>query len=192
VRERQASGLELDVDDGAQPFRRCCRCEVESGRFAATCPGCGADLHTDEQRIYNERLWAERQRETAAEERENAERHEAARRADAEGAVARRAAAEALAREVGDRERRRLEAEGWERGEDGDGGGRPWGIQLLGLIRDPRWRIGVIAAALVAIAAAVVWALSRRDPRALVVLAVVVSILFSPPRRRRWRSRWWR
>jgi hypothetical protein len=61
----------------------------------------------------------------------------------------------------------------------------------LGLIRDPRWRAAAIAGALAAVALAAVWALTRGDPRAIIVIAIVVSILFSPPRSR-WRGRWWR
>ncbi|MFL5302239.1 MAG: hypothetical protein ACJ79R_18065 [Anaeromyxobacteraceae bacterium] len=196
----RSTGLELDLaPDDEQPFRRCCRCEVDSGRFASACPNCGADLHSDEQRVFNERLWAERRRETADIDRENAERREAARRAEEEGARAQRAAAEALAREVGDRERRRLERDGWGAGgtygEDDDAWTgrdvRPVGLRLLSLIRDPRWRMGVIAALLALVLGTVVYALARRQPAAIVVVALVVSVLFSP-QRPRWRRRFWR
>ena len=194
-----STGLELDLaPEDEQPFRRCCHCEVDSGRFASACSNCGADLQCDEQRVFNERLWAERRREAADIERENAERREAARRAEEEGARAQRAAAEAMAREVGDRERRRLERDGWDRvtwGEDDEAWPgrdvRPVGLRLLALIRDPRWRMGVIAALLAVVLGAVVYALVRRQPAAIVVVALVVSVLFSP-QRPRWRRRFWR
>jgi hypothetical protein len=194
-----STGLELDVaPDDEQPFRRCCRCEVDSGRFASACANCGADLLSDEQRVFNERLWAERRREAADIERENAARREAARRAEEEATRAQRAAAEALAREVGDRERQRLANDGWgrwDRGGDADDFSdrdvRPVGLRLLALIRDPRWRMAVIAALLALVLGAVVYALARRQPAAMVVVALVVSILFSP-QRPRWRRRFWR
>jgi hypothetical protein len=195
-----STGLELDLAPAdEQPFRRCCRCEVDSGRFASACSNCGADLLSDEQRVFNERLWAERRREAADLERENAERHEAARRAEEEGARAQRAAAEALAREVGDRERRRLERDGWGgagtwSADDDAWTGRdvrPVGLRLLALIRAPRWRMAVIAALLALVLGAVVYALARRQPGAIFVVALVVSILFSP-QRPRWRRRFWR
>jgi hypothetical protein len=194
-----STGLELDVaPDDEQPFRRCCRCEVDGGRFASACANCGADLLSDEQRVFNERLWAERRREAADIERENAARREAARRAEEEATRAQRAAAEALAREVGDRERQRLANDGWgrwDRGADADEWSdrdvRPVGLRLLALIRDPRWRMAVIAALLALVLGAVVYALARRQPAAIVVVALVVSVLFSP-QRPRWRRRFWR
>lgn len=146
-------------------------------------------------------LWEAGRREDEALERESAARREAASAAEAEAARARRAAADALAREVGERERRRLERAGWGGGppfgyEDPEWtgreyDGRPWALRLLGLIRDPRWRAAAVAAAIVAAVAAALWALARRDPRAILAVAVVLWILVSPPRMC-WRGRWWR
>ena len=101
----------LETASGERPFTRCMRCGMDHTVFATECTGCGASLDTGPQREFNERLWARRQeeakRETAASEGLRALRA----RADAEAAQARRAMGEALAREVGDRERRRLDAD---------------------------------------------------------------------------------
>jgi hypothetical protein len=52
-----------DVPEGdRRRFPRCLRCESENGRFAQACAVCGADLHTPEQREFNERLWQERKK----------------------------------------------------------------------------------------------------------------------------------
>ncbi len=111
-------GLELvEAGDGERPFTRCMRCGMDHSVFATECSGCGASLDTEAQRDFNERLWAKRQEEAAREARAEAERRELAARADAELAVSRRAMGEELAREVGRRERERLDrdgvADGW-------------------------------------------------------------------------------
>ncbi len=113
---------------GEQPFLRCARCEADNARHAERCGHCGAELRTEEQRAFNERLWAARREEAAGQERENLARLEAARRADEAAARARREAAELLAREVGRRERERLDRE------EGSSGW-PWGLLLAGLGR---------------------------------------------------------
>jgi hypothetical protein len=172
---------------------------VDNGRFASACSNCGADLLGDDQRIFNERLWAARMREAAETERENAVRREAARRAEEESARAQRAAAEAFAREVGERERRRLDGARWGGQppfgyEDPEWTGRdarPIGLRLLGLIQDPRWRLGVIAALLLFVVGSVVYTLVRRQAGAVFVVAILVSLLFAP-QRPRWQRRWWR
>jgi hypothetical protein len=121
-----ASGADLDrfappppaqvelalADDARRPFTRCMRCGMDHNVLVTECAGCGASLDTPAQREFNDRLWRERQAERAAEERLEAER-EALRTGDAERLAAeRRALGEALAREVGERERRRLAREG--------------------------------------------------------------------------------
>lgn len=111
---------------GEQPFLRCARCEADNARHAERCTHCGAELRTGEQRAFNDRLWAARREEAAALERENLSRLAEARQAEEAAARARREAAELLAREVGRRERERLDREGgppdW-----------PWGRLLAGL-----------------------------------------------------------
>jgi hypothetical protein len=108
----------LPEDANRRPFTRCMRCGMDHNLLAAECAGCGAPLDTPEQRAFNERLWAERQAERAEEERLHLER-EAERVRDAEAlAASQRAMGEALARQVGERERRRLEADGWDGGID--------------------------------------------------------------------------
>lgn len=114
--------------DGEQPFLRCARCEADNARHAERCTHCGAELRTDEQRSFNARLWAARREEAAALERENLSRVEAARQADEDAARARREAAALLVREVGRRERERLDRE------DGRADW-PWGVLLAGLGR---------------------------------------------------------
>jgi hypothetical protein len=110
--EEPAPALELlETAAGARPFTRCMRCGRDHGVFATGCDGCGASLDTDEQRTFNERLWAARQADAAREAEAAAERRALAERAHAEDARLRRAMGEALAREVGRRERRRLDAE---------------------------------------------------------------------------------
>ena len=65
--ERYASGMEIaEQAPEAQPFLRCAICEADNSRFAEKCMNCGAPLTTDEQRTYNEALWAARRAEQAA------------------------------------------------------------------------------------------------------------------------------
>jgi hypothetical protein len=125
---RQQAQVELQAaDDARRPFTRCMRCGMDHNVHVTECTGCGASLDTAAQREFNDRLWRERQAERAAEERLEAER-EALRTADAaELAVQRRAMGEALAREVGERERRRLD------GEDFAGADVALGSILLGI-----------------------------------------------------------
>jgi hypothetical protein len=103
----------VEIDGGRQPFTRCMRCGMDSSVFATECPGCTASLDTEAQRAFNERLWLDRRADAAREEGAAADRRELQARAAAEDAKLRREYAEALAREVGDRERRRLAADGY-------------------------------------------------------------------------------
>jgi hypothetical protein len=105
-------GLELaEAAPDRRPFTRCMACGMDHNLGATQCSTCGATLATDEVRAYNDRLWAERQEQAAREAAEGAALREARARAEAEYAEARRAMGEELARQVGDRERRRLDAE---------------------------------------------------------------------------------
>ncbi len=114
--------------------------------FATACQGCSVSLDTPEQHEFDERFWAARQAETERESREAAERRELQARAQAEDARARRAMGETIAREVGDRERRRLD--GW-RGTGAAGGEwSPLGLRLVRrLVPDERWHVPAIALA---------------------------------------------
>jgi hypothetical protein len=128
------SGLELAAPpDGEQPFLRCRRCEADSARDARICSHCGVDLRTDDQRAFNARLWAERRREADEAERVNARVRAETDRARSELAHARLEMAARLAREVGERERARLRADGW-RDAFGGGDGRPW-ARLAAIVR---------------------------------------------------------
>lgn len=120
---------------GELPFVRCASCQMDHNRAAAFCANCGADLRTEEQRAFNARLAEERRAQGAVEAAQVAELERAQREAGEDAARAKRAYAETLAREVGDAERRRLDAEGlggfgsaprgW--GSGGWGGGTGWG-----------------------------------------------------------------
>lgn len=126
--------LQLLDTAGRPPFTRCLGCGMDSHALTVTCPGCGAALDTPEQRAADERLWAERVRQAEQESRDAAARREALARDEAEQAHTRRALAEAMAREVGERERRRLEAEGL-----GGGGALELGARVLRALGG-RWR----------------------------------------------------
>jgi hypothetical protein len=103
--------LELaSTDADRRPFTRCMRCGMDHNASVTECAGCGASLDTPAQRDFNERLWRERQGERAEEERARAAREALRARDQAELASAQRALGEAIAREVGERERSRLDA----------------------------------------------------------------------------------
>lgn len=106
----------VETGSGDRPFTRCMRCGMDHNVFATACSGCGANLDTEAQREFNERLWARRQEDAAREARAEAERRVRAARDEAALAASRRAMGEAIAREVGRRERRRLDLEGWSGG----------------------------------------------------------------------------
>ncbi|HEX9243829.1 MAG TPA: hypothetical protein VF875_15400 [Anaeromyxobacter sp.] len=139
----------LPEDADRRPFTRCERCGMDHNFLVAECTGCGARLDTPEQRAFNDRLWEERRAERVEEDRLHAERE--AERADEAAALAgsRRAMGEALAREVGERERRRLDGEGWRGGTgvsagpllvgiaSGLGAAGRWILQRLGLVPPP-------------------------------------------------------
>lgn len=202
-RFRPAAERPLEVEDRhgeAQPFVRCARCETDSSRFAARCSTCGEPLDTDAQRAFNERLWAERRAVAEAEVEARAAREAALEQARVEAAQARQAMGEALAREVGARERRRLEGGGfgepdfgpgagggerWGEGRWGGGapGGLPFGLRLLATLPPP-WGVvtGVGAVALAA-------GLFLVRPAAGLVVGALLLSLVTPGgwrRRRRW------
>lgn len=203
-RFRPAAEQPIDVDDHAeasQPFIRCARCETDASRYAARCSTCGEPLHTDEQRAFNERLWAARRAQAEADEAARAAREAALDQARQEDVANRRAMAESMAREVGASERRRLDGdpfgdpgygppEGtWGGGRWGSGlggllgGGVPIGFRLLGAL-PPGLRVAVGVGA-VALAAG----LYLLRPGAGLVAGLVLLSLFTPGR---WgRRRFW-
>lgn len=122
-----APRLELAEPDPRRPFVRCARCGMDASAFAEQCEGCGARLDTPEQRAFDERFFAARAAEAEREAREGGERAAALAREAAEAAASRRLLGEALAREVGDRERRRLAAAGF--------GGRQGAGRALALLQ---------------------------------------------------------
>jgi hypothetical protein len=144
-RFRPAAERPLEIaaaEPGELPFIRCAACQMDHNRAAALCANCGADLRTEEQRAFNARLAVERAAQASVEAAQVAELERAQAEAGAEAARAKRQMAETLAREVGDAERRRLDAEGlggfgsaprggwgggWGSGWEGDGWGSGWG-----------------------------------------------------------------
>jgi hypothetical protein len=206
-RFRAAAEAPLEVDDHAessQPFTRCCRCETDHSRYAVRCTVCGEPLDGDEQRRFNERLWAERRAQAGEEARAAAAHEEALSQARLEEGAARRALAEEMAREVGQQERRRLSRDGFGEptfgppsgwgdgttwGEAGPGvgglpGGRPIGFRLLALL-PPGLRV---AAGLGAVALAA--GLFLFKPGVGLAAGVLLVSLFTPGGWRRRRS-WW-
>jgi hypothetical protein len=199
--------IELVDTEARRLFTRCMRCGADSNVFATECAGCGTNLDTAAQHEFNERFWirhqAERQAEAEREARAAAERRELAARAGAEEARARRELAEALAREVGDRERRRVEADdrlwsrraghgwgwgGWEPGLDS----RPLGLRLIQLLPGPRSQLAAAVAAAAAVLGSLGYGIARLAqgqknpwfPLGLLLLVLLVS-----PGWRRW-HRW--
>jgi hypothetical protein len=189
----RGSGLELDLSgDDVPPFRRCAACQTDNFRAAPACSSCGADLDTEPQRRFNQRVWAARQAEAAAEAERGAAREAQLAQDRVEEAALRRQAAEAMARQVGESERERLGREGF-----GDAWGGPPG--LGGPSSTPwawRWLRAMPAGRAVAVGLLLVVApvlLYLVLPGLGLVAGVITLVLFTPPSwRTRVRSRpWW-
>jgi hypothetical protein len=163
--------LELVDAEGRHPFIRCRRCGMDNNVFGTACQGCGVSLDTPEQHDFDERFWTARQAEADRDAREEEGRREARARAEEEEARARRAMGEELAREVGERERRRL---GWTDG-GSSGGWSPLGMRLVRLIPDARWHIPVLAVS--AGLAAVLAGYGIHVRSGLLAVAGVISLL---------------
>jgi hypothetical protein len=179
------------LPEGAQPFTRCARCEVDSSVYARACQNCGADLETPEQRSFNEQLWARRRAEAEVERKELAEREQERRRLAGDEARLRREVAEEMAR----RERDRVDGElgGWGRGrgwgqDDGDWGRpqAPVGLRLLRLLPGLGWRIAAVSVAFAVPLLLIL--LGRGTPQLLGMMLMMLFVgLFSSGRRwRRW------
>jgi hypothetical protein len=121
------------------PFIRCASCQMDHNRTATACSNCGADLGTEAQRAFNARLAAERRAQGAIEAAQVAELERGRREAEDEAAKAKRAMAETLARDVGEAERRRLDAEGF--GGFGSAPRGAWGWGSRGW-DEPGWGAG--------------------------------------------------
>ncbi|MFO0584791.1 MAG: hypothetical protein U0229_21165 [Anaeromyxobacter sp.] len=105
-------GLQLEErDPAARPFQRCPACGRDHGLHEAVC-ACGARLDTPEVQAWNDRLWAERAAEDARLSAEGQAARERARREAEELAKLKYEMGVELARQVGDRERRRLGMDG--------------------------------------------------------------------------------
>jgi hypothetical protein len=186
------------LPEGAQPFTRCARCEMDNSVYARACQNCGADLETPEQRNFNEQYWARRQAESRAEKAAADARARALEASEAEVRRARREIAEGMARREAERLDEELDAAGGGRGrrrgswEDPGGGGWggdpvPAGIRLLRMIPGTGWKIAAVAAAVVLPLALAVFTRGGAQLAGMLVL-MLVGGLFSRGRRR-WR-RW--
>jgi hypothetical protein len=181
----------VEADAAERPFTRCMRCGMDHNVFATACTGCGASLDTEEQRAFNERLWAKRREDAAREAATAAERRALQARAEAELAASRRAMGEELAREVGRRERARLGTDGLGGGwtDDADGyGGPPLGWRLLSRLPDWRWQAGALGGGVLAVGG--LFAYGRTGHPVATFLAVLLVVVLAVPRWRT-RRRWW-
>jgi len=200
-RFRPAPDRSLDtaaLPDGAQPFTRCARCEMDNSVYARACQNCGADLETPEQRNFNEQYWARRQAESRAEKAAADARARAVEASEAEVQRARREIAEQMARREAERLDGELDAAGggrrrrWGSWDDAPGGGWggdpvPLGIRLLRMIPGIGWKIAAVAAVVVLPLALAIF--TRGGPQlAGMVVLMLIGGLFSNGRRR-WR-RW--
>jgi len=188
-----------ELPDGAQPFTRCARCEVDNSVYARACQNCGADLETVEQRRFNEEHWARRRAEAAAEKAADAARARERERDAAEGQRARRELATEMARRERDRVEDELYREGGGRGrwgswDHGSGPGEGWGggsvppgIRLLRMIPGMGWKIAAVVGAIVVPLTLVLFTRGGPQLAAMLVLLVIGSLFSSG--RRRWR-RW--
>jgi hypothetical protein len=177
---------------GAQPFQRCAHCEADSNRFAERCQNCGANFDTPEQRVFNERLWAQRVEETRQIEAELAEQHRL--KAEAQQlAESQRAMGEQLAREVYQREQARLHwMEPGPHEEEGAGRRETPGLKLLRLIPNTRVRL-TVAIALFGVGLIFAWVfisagenLARRAVAGAFFWAMIFLFVPGGRRRRRW------
>jgi hypothetical protein len=160
--------------DELLPFIRCAACGADSNRFAARCERCGAGFETAAQRAFDERFRAERRGEAERERAAAAEFQAGRAHAAEEDSRARRHLGEALA----ERERERFD----ETFQDPT----PFGLRLLRLIPDPRWRAAVAVAALVTVLGIAVHGLASGRPGPSLAVAVGLALVLLSPR-----TRWW-
>ena len=182
----EPSTIGLQRDFGEQPFVRCPRCEADNSRYAERCGNCQAPLTGADVRAWNEKLWADRQTQSA---REHAAEHT---RMEQELLQQNRLLGEALAREVGKREQARLSWWWWSNGGLPDP--TPIGVRLLSMLPTTGARVVAGAVAAAAFVGAVVLGFEARGhPRlqgAGFIIGVLLLLMFTPnvPRYRRW---WW-
>ncbi len=132
-----------EIPEGAQPFTRCGRCETDNTLYAPTCQSCGAALDTEDQRAFNERLWARRRVEAEEEHRAAADTQRLRDRLAGADEHSRREAAEEMARW----EKDRIDAElgsGW--GATAGGPRDALGPRLLARLPSTGWRVAALAA----------------------------------------------
>jgi hypothetical protein len=187
--------LELDRHQaGEQPFLRCIRCRVDSGRVATRCTACGASLETEEQRAFNATRWAEVQTASVHEHELQAAQQQVRNELADEEALVRRRYAEGLAR---DARIQALASLGTEGDADRSLSSSP-GMALLNAISNPRVRHAVVGSILALSVMAI--GLGSRMPRlrvgGIVVLLIVVVLfllrsLWTRQVRPGWFTGWW-
>lgn len=176
-----------DERAGAQPFVRCMDCQMDNSVYATTCQNCAAELDTEAQRAFNERLWRERQAQAEAERRETAERETARQRDAAEDARSRREMAEELARREKDRVDAEYDGGPFGRGPVARSGQDTVGMRLLRMLPGLRWRIATACVAIGIPLLLLVFGRGQMQMVGMMLLGLVIA-LFSPGRRRfrRW------
>jgi ribosomal protein L37E len=173
--------LELVETEGRPAFIRCRRCGRDNNVFATECAGCTISLGTPEQHEFDERFWAARQAEAEREAAAARQRLELQARAQVEEARQRRAMGEELAREVGRRERRRLD--GWLPGGRAAGPWQPLGLRLVRLlVSDPSWHLPALGLAVVFALAAAVWGVRHGSAAAAIAgIFALIGLLAHAP-----------
>ena len=161
-----------------QPFLRCPVCEADNSKYAMRCLNCQTRLDTDEVHEWNARLWAERQKQKAAEPAA----------AVSQAVEQKRLLGEAIAQQVGERERARM----WWSRDPGDS--TPLGMRLLELIPHENVRFAVAMGLVGAFFGSGLVAFVAKSHPVLqtgaTIIAVALLVLFIPNRRRRRRG-WW-
>jgi len=178
--EGAESSIGLELDFGEQPFLRCPSCEADNGKHDEKCVNCGRPLQNEEVRVWNAEFWRKRQEERPPPPPPLPQAPPLS--------PENRLLAEALAREVGERERRRLSWWGEESSVS-----TPIGWRLLSLIEDGWTRFAVGAGVVSTFIGAALVALTVRGHPLVTLGATIVAglivVLFVPSVRRR--RRWW-
>jgi hypothetical protein len=175
--------------DGAQPFTRCARCQMDNTVYAAACQNCGTDLSTPEQRDFNERLWSQRREEAAREQAELSVREQERQRVASAEKSAQLDLVVELARREGQRVREELGQPAWR---DDPGASTPWGIRLFGLISNPFLRVAAVVAAVALPLALLILGRGSLGLRlAGMLLLLCLAVLFAPNNRYYRSRRWW-
>lgn len=189
-REPGERPLEIaDRSNGAQPFIRCSRCQMDNTIYATTCQNCGSDLATSEQRSFNEQLWSRRREEAAQEQAQRTAREEELQKLASDQKQAQLDLVVELARREGQRVREELGEPAWR---DDPSASVPWGIRLFGRIPNRVLRITSVA---VAVSLPILLLALGRNSVGLrligMLLLLCLAVLFTPNYRYYRKRRWW-